>query len=144
MQLDAELDRLEREEVLKKVEFSEWASPIVIVTKRNGDLRICGDFKVTINRHIDPQQYPIPNPTDLLAKIGGSEIFSKLDLRQAYAQLPLSPESQKLCVIATHRGLYAYQRLPYGVSSAPSIWQRTIEQIVSGIPGVVCYLTTFS
>ena len=66
-------------------------------------------------------------------------MFSKLDLRQAYAQLQLSEESRKYCVIATHRGLYAYNRMPFGVSSAPSIWQRVIEQVVDGIPGMAVY-----
>ena len=62
-----------------------------------------------------------------------------MDLSQAYAQLSLCEESKKLCVISTHRGLFAYQRLPFGVSSAPAIWQRTIEQVLTGINGIVCY-----
>ena len=105
----------------------------------NGDIRLCADFKITINKYIDPQQHPIPNPTDLLSSLSGDQIFSKLDLRQAYAQLLLDEGSKRYCVISTHRGLYAYTRLPYGVSSAPSIWQRVIELIVQGIEGVVVY-----
>ena len=136
---DNELDRLEREGVIHKIEFAEWASPIVVVKKKNGDVRLCADFKVSINKYIDQQQHPIPSPTDLLSTLSGGQLFTKLDLRQAYTQLPLSSESQKYCVISTHRGLYAYTRLPFGVSSAPAIWQRVIEQIVAGIPGVICY-----
>ena len=137
--VDQELDRLEKEGIIERVDFAEWASPIVIVKKKNGDIRLCADFKITINKYIDPQQHPIPNPTDLLSSLSGGQIFSKLDLRQAYAQLPLDEGSKRYCVISTHRGLYAYTRLPYGVSSAPSIWQRVIEQIVQGIKGVVVY-----
>ena len=137
--VDNELDRLEREGVIHKIEFAEWASPIVVVKKKNGDVRLCADFKVSINKYIDPQQHPIPSPTDLLSTLSGGQLFTKLDLRQAYTQLPLSSESQKYCVISTHRGLYAYTRLPFGVSSAPAVWQRVIEQIVAGIPGVICY-----
>ena len=74
-----------------------------------------------------------------MSSLSGGQVFSKLDLRQAYAQLKLSDESQKLCVISTHRGLYAFTRLPFGVCSAPSIWQRVMEQIVNGIPGVCVY-----
>eukprot|EP00117_Sycon_ciliatum_P022463 scpid41478/ scgid19373/ Uncharacterized protein K02A2.6 len=70
-QLDRELDHLEREGIIKKVEAAEWSSPVVVVRKRNGDIRFCADFKVSINKHIDPQQYPIPNPTDLLSSLGG-------------------------------------------------------------------------
>ena len=137
--VDNEFDRLEREGVIHKVELAEWASPIVVVKKKNGDVRLCADFKVSINKYIDPQQHPIPSPTDLLSTLSGGQLFTKLDLRQAYTQLPLSSESQKYCVISTHRGLYAYTRLPFGVSSAPAIWQRVVEQIVAGIPGVFCY-----
>lgn len=60
--------------------------------------------------------------------------------RQAYTQLPLSADSRKYCVISTHKGLYAYTRLPYGVSSVPSIWQKVLEQIVQGIDGVAVFL----
>ena len=66
-------------------------------------------------------------------------MFSALDLRQAYAQLPLSEAIQKYCVIATHRGLYAFHRLPFGVASAPAIWQKTMDEILQGVPGVVCF-----
>ena len=109
--------------------------PLLSLSGKNGDIRLCADFKVTINKFIDRQQHPIPNPTDLLSSLAGEKVFSKLELRQAYAQVPLDEESMRYCVISTHRGLYDYTRLPYGVSSAPSIWQRVIEQIVQGIEG---------
>ena len=137
--VDVELDRLIEEGILEPVEFSEWASPVVIVKKKDDSIRLCADFKVTLNQQIEPNIHPIPNPTDLLSSLPGSNVFSKLDLSQAYAQLPLSDESQKLCVISTHRGLFKFTRLPFGISSAPAIWQKTIEQIVSGIDGVVVY-----
>jgi len=137
--VDAELDRLEQEGIIKPVEEAEWASPIVVVRKKNGSVRICADFKVTINQHIESQQHPIPNPTDLLAQLAEGSVFTTLDLSQAYAQLPIDETSQKYCVITTHRGLYAYQRLPFGVASAPGIWQRTMDQLLRGIPGVVCF-----
>ena len=60
------------------------------------------------------RQHPIPNPNQLLSRVTGGNVSSTLDLSQAYAQLPLSEASQKYCVIATHRGLYAFQRLPFG------------------------------
>ena len=138
-QVDVELDRLIKEGVLVPVESSEWASPIVVVKKADGSIRLCADFKVTINQHIESNIHPIPNPSDLLSSIAGASVFSKVDLSQAYTQLPLSEDSQKLCVIATHRGLFAFTRLPFGVSSAPSIWQKTIEQILAGIDGVIVY-----
>ena len=112
---------------------------MVVVRKKNGSIRLCGDFKVSVNPHIEANEYPIPNPTDLLASISGATVFSKLDLSQAYAQLPLSKQSQKYCVISTHRGLFACTRLPFGIASAPSIWQRTIEKVLAGLDGVLVY-----
>ena len=138
--VDKELDRLEQEGIIKPVDDADWASPIVVVEKKkSGSVRICADFKVTINLHVEGQQHPIPNPTDLLAQVAEGSVFTTLDLSQAYAQLPLDEDSKRYCVISTHRGLYAYQRMPFGVASAPSIWQRTMDKILCGLPGVVCF-----
>ena len=138
-QAEVELDCLIKEGVLVPVESSEWATPIVVVKKADGSIRLCADFKVTINQHIESNIHPIPNTSDLLSSITGASVFSKVDLSQAYTQLPLSDDSQKPCVIATHGGLFAFTRLTFGVSSAPPIWQKTIEQILAGIDGVIVY-----
>ena len=66
-----ELDRLEETGVLRKVNYSEWAAPIVPVPQKDGSLRICGDYKMTINPFLLVDQYPLPNPTDLLASLAG-------------------------------------------------------------------------
>ena len=137
--VDAELDRLEAEGIIKPVSHAEWASPLVVVRKKNGDMRLCADFKVTINQHVDARQHPVPNPNDLLSRIAGGSVFSTLDLSQAYAQLPLEESSKQYCMITTHRGLYAYQHLPFGVSSAPAIWQRIMDTNLQGLSGVVCF-----
>ena len=92
------------------------------VKKKDRSIRLCADFKVSLNQYIEASQQPILNTSDLLASIAGANVFSKLDLSQAYAQLPLPEGSLKLCVITTHRGMFAYTRLPFGVSSAPLIW----------------------
>ena len=137
--VDMELDRLESEGIIKPVKSAEWASPLVIVDKKNGDIRICADFKVTINPFIEARQHPIPDANELLSRLSGCSVFSTLDLSQAYAQLPLSEDSKKFGVITTQRGLFAYQHLPFGVSSAPAIWQKTMDQILQGVEGVGCF-----
>ena len=75
---------LESEGILEKVSYSDWAAPIVAVPKKDGNFRICGDYKVTVNLALDVDQYPLPKPEDLFAMLAGGQKFSKLDLSQAY------------------------------------------------------------
>ena len=138
--VDQELDRLESSGVIRPVPTSEWAAPIVPVPKKDGKIRICGDFKVTINPVLDVEQYPLPKPQDLFATLAGGEKFTKLDLQSAYLQLELEEESRKFVTINTHRGLFEYTRLPFGVSSAPALFQRVMDSILQGIPRVKCYI----
>ena len=89
----------EKEGVLEKVDHSEWAAPIVTVPKKDGRVRICGDYKVTVNPALDVDQYPLPCPADLFATLAGGKYFSKLDLSQAYHQIQLDPTSRKYVTI---------------------------------------------
>ena len=139
--VEKELDRLVEEGTLEPVEHSEWAAPIVAVLKQDKQsVRICGDFKQTINPVAKLDRYPIPKIEDLFAKLSGGKTFTKLDLSQAYLQVPLDEESRKLVVVNNHKGLFRFTRLPYGVSSAPGIFQRLMENVLQGIPNVIVYL----
>ena len=130
---------MENQGILEKVEYSEWASPIVPVLKPNGEIRICGDFKVTINTQLDVPEHPLPVPDDLLAMLNGGQSFSKIDLSQAYTQVELDEKSREFVVINTHLGLFRYTRLPYGVASAPAIFQSIMDKILQGLD-VPCLL----
>eukprot|EP00731_Ephydatia_muelleri_P017266 Em0010g364a len=138
--VEAELDRLEKIGVIEKVQFSAWAAPIVPILKRDGSLRICGDYKLTVNKAAIVDKYPLPRIEDILSSLGNAKVFSKLDLANAYLQLPLEEESKEYVTISTHQGLYRYNRLPFGVSSAPAIFQRTMESLLAGIPNVSVYI----
>ncbi len=135
-----ELDRLEKEGILVRVSSSEWATPIVPVPKGDGRIRLCGDYKVTVNSSLEVDQYPLPKPDELFASLAGGKRFTKLDLTQAYQQMPLQLESQKLVVINTHQGLYCYTRLPFGIAPAPAVFQRTMDTILQGLPHVLCFI----
>ncbi|KAK3726335.1 hypothetical protein QZH41_008960, partial [Actinostola sp. cb2023] len=135
--IERELDRLVSEGILSPVEFSEWAAPIVPVLKPNGSIRICGDYKCTVNQVSKLDNYPIPKTEDLLATLGGGNKFTKLDMSQAYQQMTLDEQSKSYTTINTHKGLYQYNRLPFGISSAPGIFQRTMESLLQGIPHVI-------
>ena len=67
-------------------------------------------------------------------------LFTKIDLSQAYQQIPLDETSKSYAIINTHKGLFRYTRLPYGISSAPGIFQRVIESVLQGISGVMVYI----
>ena len=80
-----QLDKLKAEGVLEKVSHSDWAVPIMVVPKQDGSYRLCGDYKDTVNQALDVDQYPLPKPEDLLAALARGQMFTKLDLRQAYS-----------------------------------------------------------
>ena len=138
--VDKELDHLFKEGVIQPVTHSDWAAPVVPVVKRDGSVRLCGDYKITVNKIAKFDSYPLPRIDDLFASLSGGQTFTKLDLAHAYLQVPLDAESKKFTTINTHRGLYQYNRLPFGISSAPAIFQRTIENILQNLPQTCVYL----
>ena len=94
--------------------------------------------------HIEPSygggQLPVTRIEDIFPSLADGKTFSKLDLAHAYQQLPLDEKSKSYVVINTHKGLYRFNRLPFGVSSAPAIFQRMIESILGELPHVSVYL----
>lgn len=96
---------MKRQRGVSQVKTSEWVAPIGLVLKRNGQIRICGDFNVTVNPVTVPEKYPIPRVEDLFAKLSGGEKFSKLDLKDACLHVEMDEESSKLVTINTPRGV---------------------------------------
>jgi len=115
------LDRLVKAELLVPVESSEWATPIVPVFKPDKSIRFCWGYKVTLNKYLEVDRYPIPRVVDLISVFQGAVVFCTLDLCQAYQQFSLDEESQQLTTISTHKGLYMFKRLPYSVAPVPGI-----------------------
>lgn len=138
--VEKELHKLVTSGVLEPVSVSDWATPIVPVLKKSGSLRICGDFKVTVNPVLQNEHYPMPLIDDLYAGLANGKQFSKLDLNQAYLQMPVDPESKELLTVNTHKGLFRYRRLAFGIKTAPALFQKAMDQILAGLPGVQCYL----
>ena len=138
--IDEEIDRLLKEGIISPVKYAEWAAPVVPLLKPTGNIRLCGDYKLTVNTVASLEQYPIPRMEDLFAALSGGKQFSKLDMSHAYQQILLNDESKQYVTVNTHRGLFTYNRLPFGVASAPAIFQRTMEGLLKGIPLVVVYL----
>ncbi|XP_062713761.1 uncharacterized protein K02A2.6-like [Aedes albopictus] len=138
--VDKEIDQFVGDGIWERVDHSEWATPVVAVRKAGGRVRLCGDYKITLNPHLLIDDHPLPTVEELFATVAGGETFSKLDLSQAYLQLEVRPEDRDLLTLSTHRGLFRPTRLMYGVASAPAIFQRFMEEILQGIPGVTVFI----
>ena len=138
--VENELDRMERDGVIEKITTSDWASPIVPAVKTDGIVRICGDYSLTVNRAAKTDTYPLPTIDDIYASLAGGKTFSKLDLAHAYNQIELDDDTKHLATINTTKGLYKHNRLPFGIASATAVFQKTMETILQGIPGVSVYI----
>jgi len=134
-----ELQRMKDCGVIEEItEPTDWVSPMVPVLKPNGEVRICVDLK-KLNQAVQRERYVIPTIDDIIHELRGSSVFSKLDAQAGFWQLPLDPETSKLTTFITPFGRFYMKRLPFGISSAPEIFQRTMTEILDGISGVICY-----
>ena len=129
--------------VWKSTQFNSYGTPVVPIRKKpSGEgskpqIRICGDYSVTVNPQLEPHRYPMPLPEDLMHKLSGEYGFTKIDLADAYNQIMLGPESQKRLGLSTHRGVLLQRRLPLGMSYAPVHFQ---DQLTSDLKGVAVYV----
>lgn len=137
--MSVELQRLLDAGIIEPVDASPWISNLVVVRKKTGALRVCVDLRA-VNKAVIPDRYPLPTSEELTAQFHGSTVFSKLDLREGYLQVPLNPESRNLTAFVTHLCVFRYTRMPFGLSSTPSCFQKVMTSVLAGIPGVVIYL----
>ena len=93
--VEEELQRLESLGIITPVKHSKWAAPVVPVLKQNGTIRLCGDYRITVNQASKVDTYPLPKVEDLFAAMSGGKVFTKLDMSQAYLQLPLDDNSKE-------------------------------------------------
>ena len=100
-----ELDKFQANGIIVPVKFSSWAAPFMPVVKRDGNVRLCGDYKLTINSVAKNEVYPLPRIEEPFAAVSGDKVLSKLDLSHAYLQLQLDESSQEYVTINTHHGL---------------------------------------
>lgn len=123
------LDSLLEKKIIRPSE-SEYASPIVLVRKKTGDLRLCIDYRA-LNKLLVGDNYPLPNIEDLIDSLCGKKYFSKLDLKNGFYHIRVSDESIKYTAFATPFGQYEFTRMPFGLKVAPSRFQRYINQVLS-------------
>ena len=133
--VEKEFERLERLDIIEKVKSSTpWISAIVVVPKKSGEVRICVDMREA-NKAIKREKHFMPIIDDLIADLNGATHFSTLDLSSWYHQLELSPESRFISTFSTHVGLRRYKRLPFAINTASAIFQESIKELLTGLPG---------
>ncbi|GBM00374.1 Uncharacterized protein K02A2.6 [Araneus ventricosus] len=136
--VDKELDSLEATGIISKSITSDWGSPLVVIPKGDGTVRLCVDYKAGVNDLLMNVNYPIKK-MDVLHSLRDSKYFCKLDLFKAYLHLQTDEESSIIQTISTHRGTYKMNRLSFGIKTAPAEFNRVIDQILNGLPKTIAY-----
>ena len=111
---------------------SPWASPVVLVRKKDGSLRFCIDYR-HLNLVTKPDVFPLPRMDDLLDQLGQSKFFSTLDLASGYWQVKVHPNSREKTAFITHQGLYEFKVMPFGLRNAPAVFQRLMQRVLAGL-----------
>ena len=105
--LEIEINRLLKEGVIERVDNSEWGTPLVPILKSDGGIRVCADYKITVNKYIENFKYPLPRIEEIFTTLQGGEQFTKLDLSNAYNQLEVTDDTKLILAWSTHKGIYS-------------------------------------
>ena len=114
------------EQGIIKESSSSWSSPITLVPKRNGEQRFCVDYR-KLNAVTHKDAYPLPNIQDIFDNLHGAKVFTTLDLKSGYCQIPIAAPDQPKSAFITHMGLFEFQRMPFGLCNAPGIFQHSMN-----------------
>jgi RNase H-like domain found in reverse transcriptase/Reverse transcriptase (RNA-dependent DNA polymerase)/Integrase zinc binding domain len=133
------LGDLESRGIVEKVNKpTEWVNSLVIVEKTNGTLRLCLDPR-DLNKVVKREHHMIPTAENIIAKLAGKKVFSVVDMKDGFWQIPLTKKSANLCTFNTPFGRYRFVRLPFGICSAPEVFQKSNEQLFGDIDNVQIY-----
>ena len=132
-QLEIELKKLEKENIMKKVSTSEWGTPLVPFLKPDGSIRICANYKLTVNKYLADHNHPIPRADELFVALQGGEEFLTLDLDRAYNQF--DKETKQMLAWSTHMRSFVPNRLSFGTKPACSRFQEIMEKVLQGCEG---------
>jgi hypothetical protein len=126
-----QLKKIEAEGVIHPSN-SAWASPTVMVKKKDGTLRMCVDYR-SLNAVTKSDVFPLPRIDDMLDQLGTSKFFSTLDLASGYWQVAVDEESREKTAFITPRGLYEFRVMPFGLTNAPSLFKRLMQRVLEGL-----------
>ena len=128
MKIEEEINRLREAGFIYEIEHTEWVSPLVVVPKKNGKLRVCVNLK-KVNAATIRDHYPLPITDHVLERVAGAEAYSFLDGFSGYNQLSIALEDQHKTAFATKRGTFAYKVMPFGLTNTPLTFQRLMCHI---------------
>ncbi|XP_053617728.1 uncharacterized protein K02A2.6-like [Plodia interpunctella] len=138
--VEKKIQELLTRDIIEEVQGpSKWISPMVPILKGSGDIRLCVDMR-RANAAIMRENHPLPCMDHFLPKVGKARYFSKLDIKDAFHQLELHPDSRYITTFITSKGLYRYKRLMFGISCAPEIFQKTLENLLMKCDGVINFI----
>ena len=133
--IDEQIDKWFEQGVIEPSK-SPWSAPVVIAY-RNGKPRFCVDYR-KLNAVTIPDEFPIPRQSDILASLSGAQVLSSLDALSGFTQLELAEEDIEKTAFRTHRGLFQFKRLPFGLRNGPSIFQRVMQSILAPYLWIFC------
>lgn len=137
--VEKELKTLESQDIITPVATSDWGSPLVVIAKPDGGVRLCVDYKCGVNQRLVAANHPIRRIDEVLHSLRGSRFFCKLDLHKAYLHLKVDNEGSKIQTISTHMGTFRMNRLSFGIKTAPAEFNRILSQLLSGLTKVEAY-----
>ena len=131
-ELEEEMDNLLQSGCIEP-SISPYSSPLVLVRKKNGGLRVCVDYRA-LNKDTVPDRYPLPRIDELMDMVGRqhARVFSSLDLMKGYHQVTMEESSKLKTTFICHLGLYQYRRMPFGLTNAPATFQRLMDKVFCG------------
>ena len=136
----SKLDEMVQQGVISQMtEATDWCSGMVPVLKPSGEVRICVDL-TGLNKAVRREVYPMPSVDESIALLGSSKVFSKLDANSGFWQISLDEDSRRLTTFLTPFGRFCYNRLPFGISSAPEIFSRAMSELLGGLDNVICHM----
>ena len=133
--MDEQLDKWFEQDVIEPSK-SPWSAPVVIAY-RNGKPRFCVDYR-KLNAATTPDEFPIPRQSEILSSLSGAQVLSSLDALSGFTQLEMHEDDIEKTAFRTHRGLFQFKRMPFGLRNGPSIFQRVMQGILAPYLWIFC------